>query len=82
MCIIFIWRQSGGNECVKYKFILAANRDELFNRPAEHAQFWKDYPHILAGNVKMNTILMCCNCVNVKIIITSMSVGYFSHKRA
>ena len=33
----------------KYKLIVAANRDEFFNRPTSPAHFWKDHPHILAG---------------------------------
>jgi uncharacterized protein with NRDE domain len=33
----------------KYKLIIAANRDEEYNRPTEEAHFWKDAPHILAG---------------------------------
>ncbi len=33
----------------KYKMIVAANRDEFYNRPAEPAKFWDDKPEILAG---------------------------------
>lgn len=33
----------------KYKLIIAANRDEFYNRPAEPAKFWNDYPNLLAG---------------------------------
>jgi uncharacterized protein with NRDE domain len=33
----------------KYKFIFAANRDEFYNRPTEQADYWKDYPELLAG---------------------------------
>lgn len=32
-----------------YKLIVAANRDEFFDRPAAPANFWEDYPAILAG---------------------------------
>lgn len=32
-----------------YKFIVAANRDEFYNRPTAPAHFWNDYPDILAG---------------------------------
>jgi len=32
-----------------YKFIFAANRDEFYNRPTEQADFWKEYPDLLAG---------------------------------
>ena len=32
-----------------YKLIIAANRDEFYDRPASPAAFWKDYPDILAG---------------------------------
>lgn len=32
-----------------YKFIFAANRDEFYNRPTEQAEFWDDYPDLLAG---------------------------------
>lgn len=33
----------------RYKLIIAANRDEFYNRPAAPAQFWNDEPSILAG---------------------------------
>lgn len=33
----------------KYKLILAANRDEFYQRPTASARFWEDEPHILAG---------------------------------
>ncbi|MBW1777609.1 MAG: NRDE family protein [Deltaproteobacteria bacterium] len=33
----------------KYKLILAANRDEFYDRPAAPARFWEDAPGILAG---------------------------------
>ena len=32
-----------------FKLILAANRDEYYDRPSEPPRFWKDAPHILAG---------------------------------
>ncbi|XP_065664229.1 transport and Golgi organization protein 2 homolog [Hydra vulgaris] len=47
MCIIFLWR---GVSRSNYKFILAANRDEYFSRPAKPASFWEGSDsHILAG---------------------------------
>lgn len=33
----------------KYKLILAANRDEFFERPTASAHFWDDTPEIFAG---------------------------------
>ncbi|MEM9895147.1 MAG: NRDE family protein [Bacteroidota bacterium] len=33
----------------KYKLIVAANRDEFYNRPTDVAHWWPDYPMILAG---------------------------------
>ena len=45
MCLIlFAYRYHPG-----YKLILAANRDEYYNRPTESAQWWKDAPALLAG---------------------------------
>jgi uncharacterized protein with NRDE domain len=33
----------------RYKLILAANRDEFYDRPTGLAGFWKDAPHVFAG---------------------------------
>ncbi|MCM3704355.1 MULTISPECIES: NRDE family protein [Cytobacillus] len=32
-----------------YKLIVAANRDEFYERPTAPAHYWEDHPHILAG---------------------------------
>jgi len=32
-----------------YPLIVAANRDEFYDRPTEKAHFWKDHPELLAG---------------------------------
>jgi uncharacterized protein with NRDE domain len=32
-----------------YKLVIAANRDEFYDRPASPADFWNDYPELLGG---------------------------------
>jgi hypothetical protein len=47
MCIIFFdYRPDGGAH--GYKLVLAANRDEVFSRPAAPASFWPG-GRVLAG---------------------------------
>ena len=45
MCLIFISFQNHP----KYKLIVAANRDEFYNRKTAAANYWSDYTQILAG---------------------------------
>ena len=33
----------------KYRLILAANRDEFYNRPTASLNYWSDHPEVLAG---------------------------------
>ena len=45
MCLIVF----ANNILDDYKLIFAANRDEFYNRPSEQAEFWNEYPDLLAG---------------------------------
>lgn len=45
MCLIFI----GLKNHSKYKLLVAANRDEFYDRPTASAAFWEDHPQILGG---------------------------------
>jgi uncharacterized protein with NRDE domain len=45
MCLILF----SYNQHPDYFLILAANRDEFFNRPAKPLEFWEDAPSLLAG---------------------------------
>lgn len=45
MCLIVF----GLNVHPNYRLVLAANRDEFYDRPTEPAAFWNDEPEILAG---------------------------------
>lgn len=50
MCLIlFAWQDSRVKAQTGHSLIVAANRDEFYNRPAAPAHFWKDAPQILAG---------------------------------
>ena len=45
MCLLLI----SYNVNPAYKLIIAANRDEFYNRPTVSAKFWEDNPSLLAG---------------------------------
>ena len=45
MCLIF----TAINYHPVYKLIVAANRDEFYSRKTAPANYWTDYPHVLAG---------------------------------
>jgi len=45
MCLLFL----SLNNHPLYKFVLAANRDEFYERPTEEASFWEESPGLLAG---------------------------------
>jgi len=45
MCLIAI----AYNMHPSYRIVLAANRDEFYERPSSPADFWKDHPQVLAG---------------------------------
>jgi uncharacterized protein with NRDE domain len=45
MCLIFFAIKQHPD----YKLIIAANRDEFYNRKTAPAGFWKDHPHLLGG---------------------------------
>lgn len=45
MCLILF----GLDDHPRYRLVLAANRDEFFQRPTQPAEFWEEYPFLLAG---------------------------------
>ena len=45
MCLILIAYRAHPD----YPLVVAANRDEYYQRPTAPAAFWEDHPHILAG---------------------------------
>jgi uncharacterized protein with NRDE domain len=46
MCLVFI----SINNHPDYKLIVAANRDEFYERKTLPAHFWEDHPHIVGGH--------------------------------
>jgi uncharacterized protein with NRDE domain len=45
VCLLFIAYKSHP----RYPLIIAANRDEFYNRPSQAASFWEERPDVLAG---------------------------------
>lgn len=45
MCLILIAIRPDED----HQLVIAANRDEQYARPAEQADWWSDYPHVLGG---------------------------------
>ena len=45
MCLIFL----SLHHHPTYKLIVAANRDEFYNRKTAAATYWQDYPEIVGG---------------------------------
>ncbi len=45
MCVVFI----SYKQIPKFPMILLANRDEFYDRPTAKADYWEDFPNILAG---------------------------------
>ncbi len=45
MCLLLVAYKTNPN----YKLIVAANRDEFYDRPAKPAHFWDEHPSLLAG---------------------------------
>ena len=53
MCLILLaWRCHP-----HYPLVVAANRDEFYNRPAAAAHAWDDAPHILAGRDLIDVLI-------------------------
>ncbi len=50
MCVLLI--SVGVNK--DYPFVLAANRDEFYDRPTINAHYWHDHPEVLAGQDKLS----------------------------
>ncbi|XP_012288046.1 transport and Golgi organization protein 2 [Orussus abietinus] len=48
MCILFIYRDPSA-DTGSYRLIIAANRDEFYNRPATSAHWWEKHPMCLGG---------------------------------
>ena len=45
MCLIlFAW-----NSHPDYSLVVAANRDEFYERNTEGIAYWQEHPHVLAG---------------------------------
>lgn len=58
MCLIFFSVRSHP----AYKLVIAANRDEFYQRKTEAASFWKDHPTILGGrDLEANGTWMAIN---------------------
>src|SRR5690625_1964227 len=55
MCLINFQCQVHG----EYPLIIAANRDESYERPTAMAHFWEDHPGLLAGRhlLELGTLL-------------------------
>ena len=51
MCITFFCVNDVSNTTSPYRLLVTNNRDELYQRPTESTQFWKQHNHCLGGKV-------------------------------
>lgn len=79
MClIIFAWRAHRD-----YPLIVAANRDEFFERPSRSAAFWSDHPQVLAGrDLRMGGTWLGITRAGRFAAVTNFRQGYQAHPDA
>jgi len=60
MCILFMYVNNNPSPD-GYQLVIANNRDEFYDRPAQPAAFWEKHPYCIGGKCAFRLLsYLCC----------------------